>query len=95
VVSSPTRLGTVGSDTWIATQSPALMTAADQLIFEKVRVISHHDSLYPKTSALGTVQRVYFKDSYVEGDEDFIFGRASVVFDHCTIHYSELAPRQR
>ncbi len=71
----------------MGTQAPALMTAADQLIFENIRVISHHDSLYPKTSAVGIVQRVYFKDIYVEGDEDFIFGRATAVFEHCTIHY--------
>jgi pectinesterase len=27
------------------------------------------------------------KDSYVEGDVDFIFGRATLVLDGCTIHH--------
>lgn len=71
----------------MGTQGVALMTAGDRAIFENIRVLSNHDTLYPKTLAVGIVARAYFKNSYVEGDEDFIFGRASVVFDHCDIHY--------
>jgi len=31
--------------------------------------------------------RVYIKDSYIEGDTDYIYGNATVVLDGCTIQY--------
>lgn len=71
----------------MGTQGVALMTAGDRASFENIRVLSNHDTLYPKTLGVGIVARAYFKNSYIEGDEDFIFGRASVVLDHCNIHY--------
>jgi len=30
--------------------------------------------------------RQYYRDCYIEGDVDFIFGSATAVFDRCTIH---------
>ena len=33
------------------------------------------------------IARVYIKDSYIEGDTDFIFGRAVLVIDGGTIRY--------
>jgi pectinesterase len=41
--------------------------------------------LFVKTPDVAVVQRAYFKDCYVEGDTDFIFGRATFVLDGCTI----------
>jgi pectinesterase len=66
-------------------QAVALMAQGDRQIFENVRVLGNQDSLFVKTPNVAVVQRAYFKDCYVEGDTDFIFGRASFVLDGCTI----------
>jgi pectinesterase len=68
-------------------QAVALMTQADRLVFENVRVLGHQDSLYVKSPSTAVVSRAYFKDSHIQGDTDFIFGRGVMVFDNCRIHY--------
>ena len=68
-------------------QAVALMTQGDKLVFDNVRVLGHQDSLYVKTPSTTTVARVYFKNSFIQGDVDFIFGRGTLVLDGCTIHY--------
>ncbi len=67
-------------------QAVALLTQADRIVFERVRVLGNQDSLSVKTSNVSRVERAYFKDCYVEGDTDFIFGRGTFVLDGCTIH---------
>jgi pectinesterase len=66
-------------------QAVALMTQGDRVLFENVRVLGNQDTLFAKTPDTNTVRRAYFKDCFVEGDTDFIFGRASFVLDGCTI----------
>ena len=61
------------------------MTQGDRQIFENVRVLGNQDSLSLRTPNAETVLRGYFTGCFVEGDTDFIFGRATVVFDGCTI----------
>ncbi|KYF61158.1 hypothetical protein BE11_13030, partial [Sorangium cellulosum] len=68
-------------------QAVALMTQADRLIFDNVRLLGNQDTLYVKTPNAGTVSRAYFKGCHVEGDVDFIFGRGTFVLDGCTIRY--------
>lgn len=69
-------------------QAVALVVdGADKVVFDNVRFSGNQDTLYAKSSAVETVNRVYFKDCYVEGDVDFIFGRSTMVFDHCTINF--------
>jgi pectinesterase len=63
-------------------QAVALKTTGDRLVFRNCRFLGFQDTLYP------TVGRVYFKDCYITGDTDFIFGSATAVFDHCTINSS-------
>ncbi len=67
-------------------QAVALMTQADRIVFDDVRILGNQDSLSVKTPSVARVQRAYFKDCYIEGDTDFIFGRATIVVDRCTIH---------
>lgn len=67
-------------------QAVAVLTRADRLVFDRVRFLANQDTLYVNSSAAGVVARVYLRDSYVEGDVDFIFGRATAVFDRCRIH---------
>lgn len=69
------------------TQAVALMTEADQVVLENVRVLGHQDTLYLETSSPGTVVRTYIKNSYVAGDVDFIFGGATSVLDGCQIQF--------
>ena len=49
-------------------------------------MLGNQDTLYVKTVNTGTIARAYFRDSYIEGDTDFIFGRGTTVFDHSEIH---------
>jgi pectinesterase len=78
-VSLTTLMGTTG------TQGVALMTEADQVILENVRVVGHQDSFYLQAPNANTVVRAYVKKSFVAGDVDFIFGGATTVLDGCTI----------
>lgn len=66
-------------------QAVALMVQGDRAVFENVRVLGNQDTLYGKTPNVESVNRAYFKDCYVEGDTDFIFGRATFVLDGCAI----------
>ncbi|KUL29251.1 pectinesterase family protein [Actinoplanes awajinensis] len=67
-------------------QAVAVLTRADKLVFDRVRFLANQDTLYVNSTAAGVVARAYFRDCYVEGDVDFIFGRATAVFDRCRIH---------
>lgn len=68
-------------------QAVAVMTQGDRLVFDNVRALGNQDTFYAKTPNVTTVSRVYVKNSYIEGDVDFIFGRASLVVDGSTIKY--------
>jgi pectinesterase len=70
-----------------AVQAVALMTQGDKLVFDNVRVLGNQDTLYVKTPGVGIVSRAYFKNCYVEGDVDFVFGRATFVLDGCELKY--------
>jgi pectinesterase len=73
--------------TTAAAQAVALMTQADRVILDNVRVLGHQDTLYVETPNADTVVRVYAKNSYVAGDVDFIFGGATLVVDTCQIQF--------
>jgi len=63
-------------------QAVALNVNANRIIISNCSLIGNQDTLY--TSGEGT--KNYFKDCYIEGTTDFIFGDATVVFENCTIH---------
>ena len=67
-------------------QAVAVLTRADRLVFDDVRFLGNQDTLYVNSTAADVVARAYFRDCYVEGDVDFVFGRATAVFDDCEIH---------
>ena len=62
-------------------QAVAVLTRADRLVFDGVRFLGNQDTLYVNSSSAAVVARAYFRDCYVEGDVDFIFGRATAVFE--------------
>jgi pectinesterase len=61
-------------------QAVALLVSGSQVQFRNTRFLSYQDTLYVKS---GTQ---YFKDCYVAGSVDFIFGGATAVFEDCTVH---------
>jgi len=61
-------------------QAVAVLVEADRAIFNKCRFLGWQDTLYAKNG------RQYYKDSYIEGHVDFIFGQAAAVFENCHIH---------
>lgn len=63
-------------------QAVALHVEADRSSFENCRFLGHQDTVF----AAGEGARQYFKDCYIEGTTDFIFGEATAVFEECTIH---------
>jgi pectinesterase len=64
----------------------ALLNQGDKAQYENVRVLGNRYTVYVKSLAPNAVSRSYFRDSVIEGDEDFIAGRGTAVFDHCEIH---------
>jgi pectinesterase len=63
----------------------AMLLQADKSQFENVRFIGNIGTLYIKSSVETIKARSYFRDCYIEGDQDFIVGRGTAVFDHCEI----------
>ncbi|MEU7979864.1 pectinesterase family protein [Micromonospora sp. NPDC049081] len=68
-----------------AEQAVAVLTRADRLVFDDVRFLGNQDTLYHNSASVDAVGRAYFRDCYVEGDVDFVFGRGTGVFDRCEI----------
>ena len=66
-------------------QAVAVHVTGDRCVFENVRILGNQDSLLVNTPNAQTASRQFFVDTYAEGDVDFIFGRATAVFQHCSI----------
>ncbi|MFD5265182.1 pectinesterase family protein [Streptomyces sp. NPDC058335] len=69
----------------IAGQAVALRTAADKVFLDGVIVSGDQDTLLVDTAAKDRLGRVYMTNSYVIGNVDFIFGRATAVIDKSVI----------
>ena len=63
-------------------QAVALHTEGDRLTFIGCRLLGNQDTVY---TGVGNT-RIYFKDCYIEGTTDFIFGPSTAWFENCTIH---------
>lgn len=61
-------------------QAVAVLAEADRAVFRNCRFLGWQDTLYAKGG------RQYYKDSYIEGHVDYIFGQAAAVFENCRIH---------
>lgn len=68
------------------TQAVAAYTYGDRTHFGNVRLLAHQDTLFVETTALTSFDRQYFHRCYIEGDVDFVFGRATAVFEECHFH---------
>jgi pectin methylesterase-like acyl-CoA thioesterase len=75
-------------------QAVALLLNSGQAVIDRVRLLSGQDTLYANSrtcrSATETApcdaSRQYFRDCYVEGHVDYIFGDAKAVFENCELH---------
>jgi pectinesterase len=64
----------------IGTQAVAVSIHSDRAFFENCHFLGWQDTVY---AAMG---RQYFRNCFIAGQNDFIFGNAAAVFDHCEIH---------
>ncbi len=65
-----------------AGQAVAVLAHGDRLTFDHCHFIGFQDVLYTE----GVRSRQYYRDCYIEGTTDFIFGPSTAVFDRCHIH---------
>ncbi len=61
-------------------QALAAIVDGDRAVFTKCRLLGWQDTLMVNNG------RQYFKDCYIEGRVDFIYGSGTAIFDHCEIH---------
>lgn len=62
-------------------QAVALSIFSDRVAVIDCRILGNQDTLY--ASGIG---KQYYKNCYIEGTTDFIFGSATAYFDNCQIH---------
>lgn len=62
-------------------QAVAVRTDGDRTTLQRVHLVSRQDTLYLNTLSAATIARARVLDSLIEGDTDFVFGRATVVFE--------------
>ena len=63
-------------------QAIALSLVANRALVSNCIILGNQDTLYLS----GKDSKQYFKDCYIEGTTDFIFGSATALFENCTIH---------
>ena len=63
-------------------QAVAVFVSGNRAVFTRCRFLGYQDTLY----TYGKVSRQYYKDCYIEGTVDFIFGSSTAFFDNCEIH---------
>ncbi len=63
-------------------QAVACFVSGDRAFFKNCRFLGNQDTLY----TYGENTRQYYEECYIEGTVDFIFGKATAVFNRCTIH---------
>ncbi|UCS92876.1 pectin esterase [Echinicola marina] len=66
-------------------QAVAVRVDGDKVFFENCRFLGFQDTLY----AHGEDSRQYYKNCYIEGTTDFIFGWSTAVFEDCEIYSKE------
>lgn len=64
----------------VGSQAVATYVNTDRVIMRNCRFVGWQDTLFAHGG------RQYYKDCYIEGHVDFIFGNGTAVFENCTIH---------
>lgn len=63
-------------------QAVAMHAESDEMVFVNCRFLGDQDTLYVGVAN----SRQYYKNCFIEGTTDFIFGPATAFFEDCTIH---------
>ncbi len=63
-------------------QAVAVFVSGQRAIFDNCRFLGHQDTLY----TYGKVSQQLYRNCYIEGTVDFIFGSSTAYFEHCIIH---------
>ena len=63
-------------------QAVAMFVSGSRAVFVNCRFLGYQDTLY----TYGKKSLQYYKDCYIEGTVDFIFGSSTCYFDNCEIH---------
>ncbi|ESW29165.1 hypothetical protein PHAVU_002G048600 [Phaseolus vulgaris] len=78
--------GFIGQDIWFQNtagpqkqQAVALRVGADKSVINRCRIDAFQDTLYAHSN------RQFYRDSFITGTVDFIFGNAAVVFQKCNL----------
>lgn len=71
-----------GSFGYVGEQAVAFKCEADKTVVKYCRFLSGQDTLYAD-AAFDSKARQYYYRCYIEGDVDFVFGRAQAVFEEC------------
>lgn len=76
-------------------QAVAVLTSGDRIAFENCKFLGNQDTLYLKGAQdledKTKPSRNYFKNCYIEGTTDYIFGAGTAVFENCIIYSKETA----
>ena len=64
-------------------QAVAVLVNADRAAFKNCRFLGNQDTLYLKGSG---APKHYFRNCYIDGNVDFIFGSSIAVFDSCIVY---------
>ncbi|MEI8110742.1 MAG: pectinesterase family protein [Chitinophagia bacterium] len=67
---------------YTAGQAVALRVEGNRAAFIHCKIIANQDALFLSGSGV----KQYFRDCYIEGTTDFIFGAATAIFNNCVIH---------
>ncbi|MGW1593694.1 pectinesterase family protein [Streptomyces sp. NPDC002343] len=66
-------------------QALAMKTTGDRIVFDDTAFLGNQDTLMTDSPTLTTTSRVYLRDAYIEGDVDFVYGRATTVIERSVI----------
>lgn len=69
-------------------QAVALRSSSDHSIFYRCSFDAYQDTLYAHSN------RQFYRDCYITGTVDFIFGNAAVIFQNCSIQPRKPLPKQ-
>ncbi|MET0573932.1 MAG: pectinesterase family protein [Pedobacter agri] len=62
-------------------QAVALHVEGDRFVAKHCNILGNQDTLYAATAN----SRQFYQDCFIEGTTDFIFGKATAVFQNCTV----------